>query len=121
MAMGLSQSEAACCTEGLMQSELRCLPGQGQGVSRLIGYYDRIAKGLYQPGAQIEILKESPALAMIDARMSMGSVVGQAAMKIAIDKAKGLRPWHEHRQKQHAFWLGRLSCRGWRWNQTASA
>ena len=88
MAMGLSQSEAACCTEGLMQSELRCLPGQGQGVSRLTGYYDRIAKGLYQPGTQIEILKESPALALIDARMAMGSGVGQAAMKIAVCKAK---------------------------------
>ncbi len=88
IAMGLSQREAACCTEGLMQSELRCLPGQGQGVSRLTGYYDRITKGLYQPGTQIEILKESPALALIDAHMAMGSVVGQAAMQIAIDKAK---------------------------------
>lgn len=88
LAMGLSPAEAACCTQGLMQSELRCLPGQGQGVSRLIGYYERIAKGLYQPGAPIKILKESPALALIDAGMAMGSVVGQAAMKIAVDKAK---------------------------------
>ena len=89
LAMGLSQAEAACCAAGLMHSELRCLPGQGQGVARLSGYYDRIVKGLYQPGAQIKILKESPALALVDARMAMGSVVGQAAMKIAIDKAKG--------------------------------
>ena len=88
LAMGLSPAEAVCYTQGLMQSELRCLPGQGQGVSRLIGYYERIAKGLYRPGAQIEIIKESPALALIDARMAMGSVVGQAAMKIAVDKAK---------------------------------
>ena len=88
VAMGLSPAEAACCTAGLMQSELRCLPGQGQGVARLSGYYDRIAKGLYQPGTQIEILKESPALALVDARTAMGSVAGQAAMKIAIDKAK---------------------------------
>ena len=88
IAMGLSADEADICTAGLMGSELRCLPGQGQGVARLTGYYDRISKGLYQPGTKIEIVKESPALALIDAKMVMGSVVGQESMGIAIDKAK---------------------------------
>jgi len=88
IAMGLSRKEAETCTAGLMNSELRCLPGQGQGVSRLTGYYERISKGLYQPGTEIEIIKESPALALVDAKMVMGSVVGQEAMGIAIDKAK---------------------------------
>ena len=64
LAMGLSQREAEICAAGLMGSELRCLPGQGQGVARLTGYYDRISKGLYQPGAQITIIKQSPALAL---------------------------------------------------------
>ena len=88
VAMGLSPWEVECCAAGLMGSELRCLPGQGQGVGRLTGYYDRISKGLYQPGTTMEIIKESPALALIDARMVMGSVVGQEAMAIAVDKAK---------------------------------
>ena len=88
MRMGLSAREADHCSAGLMNSELRCLPGQGQGVGRLSGYYDRISKGLYQPGTSIEIIKESPALALIDANKVMGSVVGQEAMAIAVDKAK---------------------------------
>lgn len=88
LAMGLSQREAEICAAGLMSSELRCLPGQGQGVARLTGYYDRITKGLYQPGTAIAIIKESPALALIDANMVMGSVVGQEAMDIAVEKAK---------------------------------
>ena len=88
LAMGLSLREARICAEGLMGSELRCLPGQGQGVARLTGYYDRISKGLYRPGTCIGIIKESPALALIDANMVMGSVVGQDAMDIAIAKAK---------------------------------
>ncbi len=88
LAMGFSQREAEICAAGLMGSELRCLPGQGQGVARLTGYYDRISKGLYQPGAAITVIKESPALALIDANMVMGSVVGQDAMDIAVDKAK---------------------------------
>ena len=88
IAMGLSAAEADHCSAGLMHSELRCLPGQGQGVGRLTGYYDRIAKGLYKPGTEIEIIKESPALALIDANRVMGSVVGQQAMAIAVSKAK---------------------------------
>ncbi len=88
LAMGLSPREAEICAAGLMHSELRCLPGQGQGVGRLTGYYDRISKGLYQPGTDIRIIKESPALALIDANMVMGSVVGHDAMDIAVAKAK---------------------------------
>ncbi len=87
-AMGLSRREADICAAGLMHAELRCLPGQGQGVSRLSGYYDRISKGLYQPGTEMSIVKESPALALIDANMVMGSVVGQEAMALAVEKAK---------------------------------
>ena len=88
LAMGLSPREAEICAAGLMHSELRCLPGQGQGVGRFTGYYDRISKGLYQPGTEIRIIKESPALALIDANMVMGSVVGHDAMDIAVAKAK---------------------------------
>ena len=87
-AMGLSDREAEICAAGLMHAEMRCLPGQGQGVGRLTGYYDRLSKGLYVPGTDIKIVKESPALALIDANMAMGSVVGQDAMQIAMDKAK---------------------------------
>ncbi len=87
-AMGLSPREADICTAGLMQSELRCLPGQGQGVGRLTGYYERISQGLYRPGTAMTTVKESPALALIDAEMVMGSVVGQEAMALAVDKAK---------------------------------
>ena len=87
-AMGLSPREADICADGLMQSELRCLPGQGQGVGRLTGYYERITQGLYRPGTAMTTVKESPALALIDAEMVMGSVVGQEAMALAVDKAK---------------------------------
>ena len=63
----------------------------------LTGYYDRISKGLYQPGTEIEIVKESPALTLIDARMAMGSVVGQEANADRHRQGEGLRHRHEHR------------------------
>ncbi|MEO0561665.1 MAG: Ldh family oxidoreductase, partial [Chloroflexota bacterium] len=44
-AMGVPPDEARLCANGLMQSELRCLPGQGQGVRRLPKYHERISSG----------------------------------------------------------------------------
>lgn len=87
-AMGCSDDEARRCARGLMESELRCLPGQGQGVRRLPTYHERISKGWLQPGAPFEILKESPALALVDGHIGLGSVVAQKSMELAISKAK---------------------------------
>ncbi|MEL6269685.1 MAG: Ldh family oxidoreductase [Chloroflexota bacterium] len=87
-AMGVPDDEAQMCTTGLMQSELRTLPGQGQGVRRLPAYHKRISNGWIIPGAAFEIVKESPALALIDAHNGLGSPAAQKAMDVAIEKAK---------------------------------
>jgi len=87
-AMGVSPEEARLCANALMQSELRCLPGQGQGVRRLPVYHERIGNGWISPGAPYEIVKESPALALVDAHNALGSVVGQKSMALAVEKAK---------------------------------
>lgn len=87
-AMGTSEDEAKRCARGLMESELRCLPGQGQGVRRLPTYHERISNCWIRPGADYEILKESPALALVDGHIGLGSVVAQKSMELAIKKAK---------------------------------
>lgn len=87
-AMGVPEDEARRCTRGLMESELRCLPGQGQGVRRLPVYRERISNGWIIPGAPYEIVKESPALALVDGHNGLGSVVAQKSMELAIQKAK---------------------------------
>ena len=88
LAMGSTADEASATSEALIYSELRFHPGQGQGVRRLVNYRKRIAEGMIAIGAPFEVLKESPALALIDARNGMGSLVGQRAMRLAIAKAK---------------------------------
>ena len=87
-AMGVLEEEALMCMRGLMHSELRCLPGQGQGVRRLPVYYERISKKYIIPGAPYEMVKESPALALIDAHNGLGSPAAQRGMRIAVQKAK---------------------------------
>jgi LDH2 family malate/lactate/ureidoglycolate dehydrogenase len=87
-AMGVPDDEARMCTNALMQSELHCLPGQGQGVRRLPNYYERITKGHVKPGAPFQVVKETPALALIGAHNGLGSPVGQKSMRLAVKKAK---------------------------------
>lgn len=87
-AMGVPEDDARYCTRGLMQSELRCLPGQGQGVRRLPVYNERIRNKYIVPGAPFELVKESPALALVNGHNGMGSAIGQKSMELAIQKAK---------------------------------
>lgn len=88
LALGVPDDEARMCADALMQSELHCLPGQGQGVRRLPVYRERITKGYLIPGAPFEIVKETPALALIDGHNGLGSPIAQRSMRVAIDKAK---------------------------------
>jgi LDH2 family malate/lactate/ureidoglycolate dehydrogenase len=87
-AMGLNDEQAKFCTRALMFSELRFHPGQGQGVRRLPTYFERISNGWIDLNAPFEIIKESPALALVDGHNGLGSVVGQKAMALAVGKAK---------------------------------
>jgi LDH2 family malate/lactate/ureidoglycolate dehydrogenase len=86
-AMGLRGDDARVCADALMQSELRYHPGQGQGVRRLLSYDERIRLGRVDVDARFEVLKESPALALVDAHNGLGSVIGRKAMVLACDKA----------------------------------
>lgn len=87
VAMGLRDDDAAICADALMQSELRYHPGQGQGVRRLLAYRERIANGLIDPNAPFEVVKESAALALVDAHNGLGSVTGRKGMELASAKA----------------------------------
>ncbi|WP_293861625.1 Ldh family oxidoreductase [uncultured Alsobacter sp.] len=87
-AMGLDEEQAAITAGALVYSELRFHPGQGQGVRRLRAYRERIGGSVIDPRARFEIVKESPALALVDAHNGLGSVTGVRAMRLAVTKAK---------------------------------
>ncbi|AXC48437.1 Ldh family oxidoreductase [Paracoccus suum] len=87
-ALGLSAGDADIFADALIFSELRFHPGHGQGVRRLRRYQERIAEGLVDPAAPWEIIKESPALALVDAHNGIGTVAAAKAMRLAAEKAK---------------------------------
>lgn len=87
-AMGLSAEEAEIFGGALVFSELRFHPGHGQGVKKLRRYRDRFAAGDIALGAPWEVVKESPALALVDVHNGIGTVAATRAMRLAIEKAK---------------------------------
>ena len=88
VALGLPHEDAAIFADALIFSELRFHPGHGQGVRRLRRYQERIGAGLVDVKTRIEIIKESPALALVDAHNGIGTVAAARAMQMAVRKAK---------------------------------
>lgn len=87
-ALGLTAEDARIFANALIFSELRFHPGQGQGVARLRRYHQRIGDGEVDPAAGWSIVKEGPALALVDAHNGIGTVAASKAMSLAIKKAK---------------------------------
>lgn len=87
-ALTLSDEQATLSAHALIFSELRFHPGQGQGVRRLRAYQERLQNGFIDKDAPFEVVKASPALALIDAHNGLGSVTGIKAMRLAVQKAK---------------------------------
>ncbi|KKB80873.1 malate dehydrogenase [Devosia soli] len=87
-ALGLTPEDARIFADALIFSELRFHPGHGQGVRRLRRYQERIGEKLVDPRAPWQLVKESPALALVDAHNGIGTVAAAKAMKLAIEKAK---------------------------------
>ena len=87
-AMGLPEEEARIFGDALVFSELRFHPGHGQGVKKLRRYSGRFREGLVDVQAPFDVVKESPALALVDAHNGIGTVMATRAMRLAIEKAK---------------------------------
>jgi LDH2 family malate/lactate/ureidoglycolate dehydrogenase len=84
----LAADDADIIADALVTSELRNLQGQGQGVRRVRAYVDRVRARHVDPTAPFDIVKESPALALVDAHNAPGTVVAVKAMRLAVAKAK---------------------------------
>lgn len=84
----LTPEDAEIVADALISSELRNLQGQGQGLRRVKAYVERVGQGLIDPSAPFELVKESPALALVDAHNGPGTVVAVKAMALAVAKAK---------------------------------
>ncbi len=85
--IGIPEEDARICADVLITSDKRGIDSHGIGRFKPI-YIDRIKIGQINPVTKIDIIKESPTTAVLDANNGMGQVVSKKAMQMAIDKAK---------------------------------
>lgn len=85
-AAGLPAADAATEAEVLVWANLRGV--DSHGVLRIPSYLNAIEKGSINPTPAIEVAKETPAMALLDADWAFGPVVTIKAMNRAIAKAR---------------------------------
>lgn len=84
---GVPREDAKICADVLLESDRRGIESHGCNRFKPI-YIDRIKAGIQQPVTNFEIIKETPATAVVDGHHGMGQVIGHRAMNMAIEKAK---------------------------------
>ena len=84
---GVPEEDARICADVLLESDRRGIESHGCNRFKPI-YIDRIVAGIQAPATKIDILKETPTTAVLDANDGMGMVVSHKAMEMAIEKAR---------------------------------
>ncbi|MDR1903693.1 MAG: Ldh family oxidoreductase [Treponema sp.] len=83
---GMPEDEALIVADCLVDADLCGV--ESHGVSRMTIYLKRLEEQVVNPVCKIEIEREYPGSAAINACNSMGMVAGKRIMQICIDKAK---------------------------------
>jgi L-2-hydroxycarboxylate dehydrogenase (NAD+) len=86
-AAGLSESDAALAADVVVSADLRGV--DSHGVSNMLRVYaDRLSSGVFNPRAELQLVRETPSTARVDSQNGLGVVMAPKAMRIAIDKAR---------------------------------
>jgi LDH2 family malate/lactate/ureidoglycolate dehydrogenase len=85
--MGVPLVDAETCMAVLLDADRKGL--DTHGVNRLKPvYYDRVLNGLQKPVTELDVIREGPTTAVVDANNGMGMVASHYSMMTAISKAK---------------------------------
>jgi hydroxycarboxylate dehydrogenase B len=84
--LGATKEEADRVATHLVTSNL--VGHDSHGVIQIPNYAKQIVAGEIKPGTMLEIVRETPTIAVIDGNWGFGQVVAKRAMEIAIEKAK---------------------------------
>ena len=84
--MGVPTEDARLCADVLLESDRRGIESHGCNRFKPI-YIDRIKSGILNPVTKIDILKETPTTAVLDANDGLGMVASKKAMDMCIEKA----------------------------------
>jgi uncharacterized oxidoreductase len=87
LAKGVSAEVAANVAESLVLGNLK--GHDSHGFIRVIEYVDWLDRGWIQPEAELEILKDTGTILIVDGHFQFGQVIGRQATVLAVERAKG--------------------------------
>lgn len=85
-AAGLSDAAAAAVTESLLDAELRGVSSHGPLLVPM--YIERLLAGSVSRHEQAQVVSDTDAVAVLDARHALGVLTSDQAMKLAVAKAR---------------------------------
>ncbi|MHA6631079.1 Ldh family oxidoreductase [Pseudonocardia sichuanensis] len=114
-AAGIPEDEASIVARCLVDANLVGL--HSHGVSRVSDYLSRLETGLVQKATRLEVVAETPGTVLLDAGNGWGQVASQAAVDIAVRKAREVgTAWVGVRNSNHngtaGYWTGKLAAAG---------
>lgn len=84
-AAGVNAEEAEMV--GIELRDANMVGHDSHGVMRLMQYADGIDAGHVKPGGEFEVIKDLPAMAIIDGHFNFGQVTATKALKLGLEKA----------------------------------
>ena len=85
---GVPREDAETVAEVLTEADLRGV--ESHGSTRVAGYLSMMKHGLLNPQPKVQLLRDSPSMAMLEGDRAFGIVVAKRAMQMAIDKARAV-------------------------------
>ncbi|OFX13154.1 MAG: hypothetical protein A2Z18_02040 [Armatimonadetes bacterium RBG_16_58_9] len=85
-ACGAPPDEAEIVARELVEANLMGL--DSHGVIRCVEYVGKVLEGKTKPGAPVKVIKESPAMAVVDCGFNFGPVSATRMVEIVCEKAK---------------------------------
>ena len=85
---GISVEDAATVADSLVEADVRGI--SSHGVARLGAYLGELRAGYIQPRAEVQVVSETPVIALIDGGGGLGQPISKRAMQLAMHKASEL-------------------------------
>jgi len=86
MHIGVDEDDAEIVSEALVMANLRGI--DSHGVVRLYSYVERILRGLINPRAKPQVVRDLGATCVLDGNNGLGHVAAMHAVRIAVEKAR---------------------------------
>jgi LDH2 family malate/lactate/ureidoglycolate dehydrogenase len=114
-AAGVPEEEARIVAASLVDADLSGM--KSHGVTRLNDYLQRMEGGLMSPMTEIEVVRETPSTALLDANDGWGQVASERAVELVVEKARQVgSAWVGVRNSNHngtaAYWTMKIANEG---------